>query len=772
MGKLLSQRNPDLAIQPAGKPQLSYHWSTQPYQCRRQHSRFARGIAALGLTVFVSSVLAQSDTSPGQRPRPVTTATALAQIPILDGIIVGDAAWQGVVPATGFTQKQPDEGREATQKTEVFIGYTNTAIYIGVIAHDDDPSTIVLADSRRDSSLNDTDSFQIIIDGLLDRQNGYLFGTSPAGVQYDAQVIKEGTSGIFGARAGGFNLNWDGSWNVEARLTDVGWAAEFEIPFKTLRYGKGDEQNWGINFQRIIRDNNEIVYWAPLDRQRNLNRVSEAGTLQGIRPPDSRNLQITPFALASREEGGSIIGSESDQEFGFDIKYSLTPSLTLDATYNTDFAQVEVDDVVVNLDRFSIFLPEKRPFFLENAGQFTVGTPQNVELFFSRRIGINDGVEVPIDGGVRLSGTVGTGTNLGFLYMSDEGVPGAAAQNDFVVARVNQELPNRSSIGAIIVSREGDGSINGSPSDDHNRTYGIDGVWGLGENTLVQTYFAKTDTPGLTEDDFAFSARMDYDSPEWWTWMAYTEVSEDFNPEVGFLRRDDYRRGEALIMRRFRPDGALLEVRPHMSISNYWDLDGFLETGFQHYDVHWEFKNGYRIDTGVNYLKDGLQDPFEIIDGVFVPEGTYSGYEAQIVANTNRGDPLSFGIRSNIGERFGGDRVVLEPSVNFRIGDTFSSELIYVYNKYDLPYEGGDFDVGLTRLRLSYSFTPQMLLQTLIQYNDQEEVLSMNVRFSLLRTANSGLFVVYNEFDEQYSGAPPTGRKFIIKYNYQFDVFR
>jgi hypothetical protein len=721
--------------------------------------------------VAYSNAVAQLNVAADQRPRPSVVATELADKPDLDGMVVGDFAWEGVKPTSGFTQIQPNEGRDATQKTEVFIAYTNTALYIGVMAYDDDPSTIIVADSRRDSSLDETDSFQIIIDGLLDRQNGYLFGTNPAGIQYDAQVIKEGP-GDFGSGGGGFNLNWDGSWNVEARITDDGWSAEFEIPFTTLRYGKGDEQNWGINFQRNIRNNNEIVFWAPLNRQRDINRVSEAGTVSGIRPPDSRNLQITPYVLASREEGGNIIGTDSDQEFGFDIKYSLTPSLTLDATYNTDFAQVEVDDAVVNLDRFSIFLPEKRPFFLENADQFTVGTAEQVELFFSRRIGINSGAEVPIDWGVRLSGTVGTGTNLGFLYMSDEGVPGVAAQNDYVVARVNQELPNRSSIGAIIVSRDGDGSINGSPSDDQNQTYAIDGAWGVGENMLLQGFFAKTDTPGLTDDDFALSARMNYSSPGWLARLGYTEVREDFNPEVGFLRRDDYRRVDALIMRRFRPDGALLEVRPHISLSNYWDLDGFLETGFQHYDVHWEFKNGYRIDTGINYLKDGLQDPFEIIDGVFVPAGTYSGYETQVSANTNRGAPLSFEFRSNIGKRFGGDRVVLEPSVNFRIGETFSTELTYVYNKFDLPIVGGDFDVRLTRLRLSYSFTPQMLLQILIQHNDQQEVLSTNVRFSLLRTANSGLFVVYNEFDEQFPGAPPTGREFIIKYNYLFDVFK
>jgi len=731
-----------------------------------------RGIATVGLTVLVANVFAQSTTPPAERPRPVATATKLAEEPNLDGMVLDDAAWAGVVPTTGFTQIQPIEGQDASQKTEVFIGYTETALYVGVIAYDEDPSNIIVADSRRDSSLDETDSFRFVIDGLLDKQNGYLFGTNPAGIQYDAQVIKEGSAGGFGTGAGGFNLNWDASWNVEARITDTGWAAEFEIPFTTLRYGKGDEQTWGINFQRNIRNNNEIVFWAPLDRQRDINRISEAGTLQGIRPPASRNLQITPYVLASHAEGGSIDGSDSNQEFGFDIKYSLTPSLTLDATYNTDFAQVEVDDAVVNLDRFSIFLPEKRPFFLENADQFTVGTAEHVELFFSRRIGINDGAEVPIEGGVRLSGSVGTGTNLGFLYMVDEGLAGVAAQNDFVVARINQELPNRSSIGAIIVSRDGDGSINGSRSDDQNQTYAIDGTWGVGENMILQGYFAKTDTPGLTGDDFAFSTRMGYNSPNWSARLVYTEVQEDFNPEVGFLRRDDYRRGEGLIMRRFRPEGALLEVRPHIVISNYWDLDGFLESGFQHYDVHWEFKNGYRIDTGINYLKDGLKEPFEIIDGVFVPAGTYSGSEVQLRGNTNRGAPLSFDFQLNAGERFGGDRVVFKPSVNYRIGETFSTELAYVYNKFDLPIEGGDFDVGLARLRLSYSFTPQMLLQALIQYNDQEEVLSTNVRFSLLRTANSGLFIVYNEFDEQYPGAPPTGREFIIKYNYLFDVFK
>lgn len=726
-------------------------------------------IVALFAAPFTS---AQTYVAPDDRPRPNMDASRLETPPTLDGVITGDPAWMTVIPATGFTQVQPNEGMPATEETEVFVGYTETAMYIGVIAHVRDPSTIIVADSRRDSALDQTDSFQVVIDGLLDRQNAYLFGTNPAGIEYDAQIIKEGSTGQFGSGGGGFNLNWDGSWDVQARINDDGWSAEMRIPFTTLRYSSSEEQSWGINFQRNIRRNNEIVYWAPLNRQRNINRISEAGTVRGITPPPRRNLQITPYVLARWEEGGNLSGTADDQEFGVDVKYSLTPSLTLDATYNTDFAQVEVDDAVVNLDRFSIFLPEKRPFFLENAGQFTVGNAREVELFFSRRIGLNRGEPVPIEGGLRLSGKVGDRTNVGLLYMSDEGVNGVTPQNDYLVARVNQELPNRSSIGALFVGRDGDGSVSGNPSTDENQAYAIDGRWGIGDNLLLEGWLAKTDTPGLSGDDTAFAAKMNYDSERWSSRMGWSEVDTNFNPEVGFLRRDDYRTGNFFIMRRFRPEGPLLEVRPHISITNYWDLDGFLETSFQHYDVHWEFENGYRIDTGTNYLKDGLQTDFEIVDGVFVPAGTYSGWEAQIHANTDLSRPLAFNFRSNIGKRFGGDRLVLNPTVFFRLGETFTSEFEVIYNDFDLPYAGGDFSVTLTRARLSYSFTPKMLLQALLQYNNDAEVFSTNIRFSMLRTANSGLYIVYNEFDERFPGAPPTGREFIVKFSYLFDVFR
>jgi hypothetical protein len=703
---------------------------------------------------------------------PELNAHKLTSTPVIDGDVIGDDAWSGAVAATGFRQVKPNDGEPSSQKTEVFIGYSDTALYIGVIAHDDDPSGIIVTDSRRDSSLDDTDAFLVIIDGLLDRQNGFIFGTNAAGIEYDAQITKEG-GGNFGSGGGAFNLNWDSSWTVKSKIGDFGWSAEFEIPFRTLRYGSGDVQDWGINFQRNIRRNNEVAFWAPLDRNRSLQRVSEAGTLKGIEPPGQRNLQVTPYVLGSARRGGSVSGTETDSEVGVDVKYSITPSLTLDLTYNTDFAQVEADEQQLNLDRFALFFPEKRPFFLENAGQFGVGNGGEVELFFSRRIGIgDDGSAIPVEGGARLSGKVGDRTNVGLLLMSTDAVEGIAPGNRFSVARFSQELGKRSSIGAIFVGRDGDGSFLTPEADDYNRSYAVDGTWGIGDHVLLKAWAAKSDTPGLIGDDNAYSVSANYDTATWANALSYSEVGEDFNPEVGFLSRSNYRKISGRIFRRIRPKDlwGLFELRPHIAYTGYWKPDGFHESGFLHLDNHFEFRSGTELHTGINFTKDGVIQAFDIVDGVTVQPGTYDHSEVQVVYFTNQSKPLSFTVRTTVGGRFGGDRVSLAPSIKYRIGETFRSELSLVYNKFDLPVENGDFTANLARLRLSYSFTPKMQLQALVQYNDNADTIGTNIRFSWLRNANSGLFLVYNEVDERYVGAPPTGREFILKYSHIFDV--
>ncbi|MEZ5488910.1 MAG: DUF5916 domain-containing protein [Gammaproteobacteria bacterium] len=710
-----------------------------------------------------------------RRVNPGTTAMPLANPPTIDGDVLDDPAWAQVPPTSGFSQVQPDEGEPATQRTEVWIGYTSEALYIGVVAYDDNPAGIIVADSRRDSSMDETDSFQVIIDGLLDRQNGLVFGTNPAGIEYDAQVTNEGSGGGFRGGGGGFNLNWDTTWEVDAKIGDYGWSAEMEIPFSALRYGSAPEQTWGINFQRTIRRNNEVAYWAPLDRQYNLQRVSEAGTVQGLRPPPRRSLQFTPYALVAAERGGTITsGTRTNEEVGFDLKWGMSPSLTLDATYNTDFAQVEVDDQQVNLDRFSLFFPEKRPFFLENAGTFGVGNPREAELFFSRRIGVGPGgASIPIEGGARLTGKVGRNTNVGLLRMRTEATEELAPQNDFTVVRVNQELANRSTLGFMYVERDGNGLINGNASDDYNRTYAVDGRLGIGEDGRISGWVAQTDTPGLEGNDLAANIRAQYNDEDWDLSAGYTEVQSNFNPEVGFLSRREYRKYEWRVFRRYRPDDFmnLYEIRPHANGHRYYDFDGYLQTGYLHIDSHWEFANTMEIHTGVNFTEEGVQEPFEIVDDVVVPVGRYKHNESQLVFQTNQGAPLSFYIQSRIGGFFGGDRVSLSPRINYRIGERFSTELSWNHSDIELPVVNGDFKVDVGQLRLSYSFTPRILLQTLVQYNNQADTVAANVRFAWLQSANAGLFLVYNEVDEMGFKLRDNARQFIIKYSRILDFF-
>jgi hypothetical protein len=598
------------------------------------------------------------------------------------------------------------------------------------VCYDRNPKQIIVSESRRDSPLEETDSFQIIMDTYLDRQNGFVFGTNPAGIEYDGQVTKEGEGSGTGpgsaqvGSGGGFNINWDGAWEVRTQTSDRGWTVEFAIPFRTLRYASSNSQTWGLNFQRNIRRRNETAFWAPLPRQFNLYRLSRAGTLTGIEIPQQRNLKLTPYVLG---QGNRVMESSDTEwlsEIGGDLKYSLTPSLTLDLTINTDFAQVEVDELQINLDRFNLFFPEKRPFFLENAGLFSVGTPGEVEMFFSRRIGIApDGSAVPILGGARLSGKLG-GANIGILDMQTQAVQGVTPANNFAVARVNRELPNRSAVGAMIVNRQGTGDL--APGNDYNRTFVADGRLGIGKYGLVSGYAARTASPGITGDQHAFKLGATYDSEAWLLQANYTEVGDYFNPEVGFLSRrrpqagvltaSGFRKPDFLIMHRYRPKNFLKlhELRPHISYRGFWNFQSFQETGFLHIDNHWEWKSGYEFHTGVNFTREGLTEAFEIYPGVIVPPGTYDHAEAQLVFITNEGAWWSYETTLTAGGLFGGNRIALSQALRMRYREILNLELGWNRNDLDLP--GGGFVTNLGRARLSYSFTPRIFLQGLLQY--------------------------------------------------------
>jgi hypothetical protein len=370
--------------------------------------------------------------------------------PILDGL-VNETLWEQIEPATGFIQQEPNEGSAATEATAVRFGYDDSNLYIAIVCFDSQPDNIVVTQNRRDGSLTDTDSVQILLDTFHDRQNAFIFGTSPTGIEYDAQVSKAGQGdqsglpirtgaqgGQGGAQQAGstsVNLNWDAVWEVRSQVTSRGWEAEIVIPFKTLRYQPGVDRVWGLQIMRNLRRRNEQSFWSPLTRAFDLTQVDAAGELEGMDLRLRRNLQLIPYALGGLKQDYTRREEQTKmaREVGLDLKYGLTPSLTLDATFNTDFAQVEVDEEQINLTRFDLFFPEKRPFFLENSGIFDFGTPRETEIFFSRRIGIDDsGEEVPIDAGLRLSGHAGP-YEIGVLNMKTREVDGIAPSNDFGV---------------------------------------------------------------------------------------------------------------------------------------------------------------------------------------------------------------------------------------------------------------------------------------------------------------------------------------------------
>ena len=608
---------------------------------------------------------------------PVVRSTKL---PVMDGNVIDDEAWSSINPIISFTQKSPDEGQVATEKTAVRIMYSDQMFYVSVICYDSNPKGIVISDTRRDAPLNNTDSFMFILDTFHDQQNGFVFGTNAGGIEYDAQVSGGGegmsissTRQSVGVGAN-FNINWDAAWDVKTEIGEYGWSAEFAIPFKTLRFSSDKDQSWGANFQRTIARKNEHVFWSPIPRQFSLNRLALEGTLTGINVPTDRNIKLMPYVLGNNNKViNETSYSKSEGDFGFDAKVGVTSSLTMDITYNTDFAQVEADEQQVNLDRFSLFFPEKRAFFLENAGLFSAGENTyygpDIEMFFSRRIGIVSGNRVPILGGGRLTGDL-RGFKLGILNMRTGSIKNVSDGDDYGVFRLKKELPNRTYFGGMVTRKKGlgdDGYI--------NQSYSIDGALGIGDAIQLIGFAAKTDpAPGIkgNNDSYAYVLEANRNTQSFTNQIRYSEVGKNFNPEMGFVKRLGYRKVLFRILNRTRPKDffGILELRPHITYWGYWKLeDGFQETGFLHIDNHWEFRNGFRIDTGINFTKEGVVDSFQIVSGQWVPPSTYDNKEIHIRTNTNLTKPFSIILVTKIGGFFNGDRKNFDTTIRYRFGD-------------------------------------------------------------------------------------------------------
>lgn len=631
-------------------------------------------------------------------PRPVARGVAVTRAPKIDGRL-DDSVWAESQPITRFTQHEPFDGRDATERTEVRILYDSRAIYIGARLYDSDPSGIIRGQVRRDIDLKEQDAFVLVFDTYHDHQNGFVFATTPAGIEHDGQVTKEGEGGFGGPPTnapstlqGKANLNWDGTWQVATSIDSLGWVAEFRIPFETLRYGSGKTQTWGLNLARYIRRKSEEDFWAAIPRQHSLYRVSQAGTLEGLAPPSQRLRVITPYVLGSlRRDYTKATKPDFDAQFGLDAKIGLSQSMALDLTYNTDFAQVEADEQQVNLTRFNLFFPEKRPFFLENAGTFAFGTPQSVDLFFSRQIGIDaGGRQVPILGGGRVTGKAGALT-LGVLDVQTDrleaaGVP-VTPMNNYSVGRLIYELPHRSRIGLIATNR-----LNTDSTGDYNAAIGVDGTIGIGDAAAIDLYAAHSITPGVNASANLYNVAATYNTRQWEVSGAYRQVDDGFDPEIGFLERPAFRFYSARALRHLRTPHLswFREFRPHITIRQFDDIDGQPQSRLLHFDSHFAFANGAFFESPFNFTREALRAPFQISKHVVIPVGVYDNVEWGPFFNTNLSAPYSIDGSFTIGGFYTGHQQRWSLNFTARPNRRINASMRFSYANVDL--REGSFD--------------------------------------------------------------------------------
>ncbi len=728
-----------------------------------------------GLTLLVAAtvVVAGAPTpvfAQSSRERPAVRATLATESPAIDGVL-NEAVWQAAMPVDTFTQQEPNEGQPATDRTEVRILYDSRHLYIGVRAYATEP--VVATEMRRDSDrLFDEDNFQVILDTFHDSRNGYMFLTSPLGAKLEQQVFDEGEGGGRGTTAN-VNRNWDGVWDAAARILDDGWAAEISIPVNTVRFSPSDEQTWGINLQRHIRHKNESVFWSPIPKAYTLTRVSLAGELAGLRGLSlGMDLKLKPFLVAGVHDlrtGRSSRSTSAIRDIGLDARYGVTAGLNLDITANTDFAQVEVDEQQVNLTRFGLFFPEKRDFFLENSNLFTMGTgssftstPVQTDLFFSRRIGLSDsGQPVPIFGGARLAGKSGP-NNMGVLNVQTDSAFDRPGDN-FFVGRYSRDILKRSRIGALFINKE---SVDGSAH--FNRTMGVDANLAIGRSLQVNSYLAKTATPGLDGKDMAFYGRIAYRDPRWNLWLNYLDVQDHFNAEAGFVQRTGIRTTKAYFSQTPRPRrGSIKLIEPMYVLTYTTDQTNRMVGRMHHYMVGTTLRDDSFINVIFQQSLDVLDVPFRIRPGVTIPVGTYTANEWILTYNTSPGRRVYERLTVSPMDFYGGTRLQVSAAAGLRASSRMAAEIQYNRNDVSMPW--GDFLVNLTTLRVDYTFSPRMTIRSLTQYNSSTHELSNNVRFNFIHRPGSDLYAVYNDLSQTGLPADIFGKKdrqFLVKMTY------
>ncbi len=710
--------------------------------------------------------------------RATVRATRVSEPIRLDGQL-DEAVYQNVQFITDFVQQLPDEGALGSERTDAWVLFDDDNIYISARCYDEAPeSEWVANEMRRDvGQLRQNDSFSLLLDTFYDRRNGKAFLVSPIGGFSDFEVSNEG---------GRVNIDWNTIWDSRTGRFDGGWTVEIRIPFKSLRYRSSSVQVWGLQLRRIIRRRTEASYLTPLPISAargnsviaGLWRVSQAGSLVGLEvPAESLKLEVKPYAIGrvtTDLTAAPAVRNDPAGTAGFDVKYGVTRNLTADFTYNTDFAQVEVDEQRVNLTRFSLFFPEKREFFLESRGNFDFAQgggggdgPGAPTLFFSRRIGLQAGDAVPILAGGRLTGKVGAFDVGALNIQTDDSLVSDARSTNFTVLRIKQDILRRSTVGGIFTNRSvslaGDGS---------NQAYGLDGRFAFYDDVNLQGYVARTRTIGREGRDASYSGQFSYTGDRYGLHAGHLVIEDNFLPEIGFVRRDNMR--QSSVSARFSPRPAAIDWVRRFSLSGSLDYiqmadTRLLETRTQDASFEVQFENSDRLRASATDRYEFLSDAFSIAPGVTLPVGGYGFRDAGVSYSFGQQRPVSGTVSMRLGRFWSGESKSLRLSRGrVEVTPQFSVEPSVSLNWVDLPQ--GRFATHVGRVRMNYTVNPRMFFSGLLQYNSSADIFSTNVRLRWEYSPGSELFVVYTEdretdllMPDRWSGL--RNRGFVVKLN-------
>ncbi len=706
---------------------------------------FVRALLACGVACALSlpTVAAAHDATPKARAARATIA------PRVDGVL-DDEAWRQAPPIGPLVQAEPDEGAPASEETEVRVLFTESTLYFGIVCRDRAPRAVVSTQLTRDADLETDDAILIALDPFFDHRNGFFFQVNPAGARADDQIANnsEHTS-----------LDWDGIWEAAARRTDEGWTAEIAIPFKTLRFKPG-QTTWGLNVERRITRRNEIDRWAAARRDAWTANLSEAGEIDGLEGiHQGRGLDIRPYVSGRHEAGKSPVTG------GADIFKNLTPNMNASVTVNTDFAETEVDARQINLTRFPLFYPEKRAFFLEGAGVFDVAatTEEAVLPFFSRRIGLLNGQEVPIVAGTKVVGRQ-SDYNIGLLdvqtgQIEDDPVKRASQAvpdtgQNLLAARVSRNIFRQSWIGAV--------ATNGNPAGTGGNTLvGADARFATstfhGNKNLSSSWFLlRTDDQATRTTDYAFGGNVDYPNDLWDVSFGYRQIGDNFRPALGFVPRTGIRRispGMAFMPRPHR-----WHIRQfHFELEPVWVSD--LHNVVQSWDAftapfNVEMESGDHFEFNYMPQYERLPDPFEISNGVTIPVGGYQWTRWGVQVDTADKRPWVGRFEYTWGGFYDGTRRQFQLGLTLKPSTHVSGSFLLERNDIALP--GGALRTQVVTLRADYNVSPDVSWTNLVQYDSESRMLGLQSRFRWILRPGNDIFLVVNrgwyrrEFDNRY----------------------